>query len=120
MSKVLIVEDEIELRQSYKKILESKGHKIEVAGDGKEALEKVYKFNPRVILLDIKMPNMDGVKFLENLDQSMTKAKIIVFSNLDDDKDIKSAQKLGAMRYILKSWASPNELVKLVEDATKN
>ena len=120
MSKVLIVEDEVELRQSYKRILESKGHITEVAGDGKEALDKVYKFKPKVILLDIKMPNMNGIEFLDNLDRGKSKATVVIFSNLDNDKDIRSAREAGAQRYILKSWASPNELVKLVEDAAKN
>jgi len=121
MAKVLIVEDERALNQAYEMILNKAGYKVACAFDGDEALEKADEFEPEVILLDLRMPRMGGIEFLEKYKpkKEHPHVRIIVFSNLDMQKDIDKAYELGASKYMLKAWASPAELIKMVEDELK-
>ena len=119
---ILIVEDERSLSESYQMILRKSGYEVYAAYDGKEALEAAAKNPPTLILLDLRMPRMDGIEFLEhyNLLDEHPDVKVIVFSNYDMQKEIDEAYRLGAERYILKAWASPKELLQVVENTLAN
>lgn len=115
---VLVVEDENMLNEAYQVILTSAGYKALPAYDGKAALEILEDEHVDVILLDLRMPVLDGIGFLEAY-QPMTREappKIIVFSNFDMQKEIDQAYALGADKYMLKAWASPKELIQLVKN----
>lgn len=116
MKKILIVEDEKSLAQAYQTILEKHGYQVQLAYDGEEALELIEKTAVDLILLDINMPKMNGLEMLKHLDTDTLKSRVIVFSNQDAQTDIDEAFRLGAKRYLLKSWASPQDLVKVVEE----
>lgn len=118
MAKILIVEDEKALNEAYELILKREGHETESVFNGQDGLEKIKTFKPELILLDLRMPKMDGVTFLKELDpaKNLPNAKIIIFSNYDNHEEIDSAFELGATRYILKAWSSPKELVKVVNE----
>lgn len=118
--KVLVVEDELDLSKVYKQVLEKHGYSVNVAANGEEALAVVYDYQPEVILLDMKMPKMNGVEFLKKLDSLESEPSIVVFSNIEEQKEVKQALSSGAHRYLLKAWASPNDLVKVVEQAFKS
>lgn len=115
MAKVLIVEDDKSLHAAYRTILQNAGHTVVSAYNGKEALEILDKEDVAVILLDILMPEMNGIEFLKQYKRKPN-VKVIVFSNLDAEKDIDTVYELGADRYILKAWASPQELIRVVKD----
>jgi CheY-like chemotaxis protein len=118
--KVLVVEDERALNSAYRMILEHANYEVETAFDGIEALERVVPFRPDVILLDLKMPRMDGIAFLEEYQPKILgskKPKIIVFSNYDLQEEIDQAFSLGADKYVLKAWAAPKDLLKIVSEA---
>jgi len=117
MAKILIAEDEKALNDAYVMILKKAGHTVKSALDGSEALKITEKFEPDVILLDLRMPEVGGIEFLEryNLPEKHPKVKVIIFSNLDMQKEIDKAFKLGAAKYMLKSWASPKELTAMIE-----
>lgn len=118
---ILIVEDESSLNEAYQVILANAGYDIFTAFDGKEALAVTEEVSPDVVLLDLRMPVMGGIEFLENFDQEKhKKTKVIVFSNYDMQKEIEQAYELGAHKYILKAWASPKELLKIVKDAIED
>lgn len=117
--RILVVEDEQTLNEAYNYILTKHGYKIDTCFNGEEALKLCEKNDYDVILLDLRMPVMDGIKFLENL-KIEKKPYIIVFSNYDMQTEVDQAYNLGADRYILKSWASPKELIRVVEDALAN
>ncbi len=116
---VLIVEDENDLNEAYRMILTQAGYSVVVSFDGKEAIEKLAQYDPKVILLDLRMPRMDGIEFLRHADlkNKHPKTQVIVFSNYDMQKEIDEAYQLGADRYILKAWASPKELLQIVKEA---
>lgn len=116
--KILIVEDERELNEAYQMILKKEGYDVRAAYDGDEALEATDKDEPDLILLDLRMPKVSGIEFLKkyNLAKKHPKVKVVVFSNLDTQKEIDDAYALGADKYMLKAWASPKELARLVHE----
>jgi CheY-like chemotaxis protein len=119
MAYVLIVEDETPLREAYRTILAAHGYEIDTAADGGAALQLTRKREPDVILLDMKLPRMSGLEFLRRLRQDTDgafKSAVIIFSNQEQEPDIDEAFELGAKKYILKAWASPRNLVKVVDE----
>lgn len=118
MATILIVEDEQNLNEAYQMILQNQGHDVHAAYDGKEALNITSDIEPDLILLDLRMPHMGGVEFLKkyNLKKDHPKVKVVIFSNLDTQQEIDEAYNLGANKYMLKAWASPKELVQLVDN----
>ncbi|MEO8862743.1 MAG: response regulator [Candidatus Saccharimonadales bacterium] len=114
---VLIVEDESELNEAYQIVLKHAGYTVKTSYNGQEALDILKTFNPDVILLDLRMPKVDGVAFLKayNLKDEHPDVRVIIFSNYDMQQEIDEAFNLGAQRYMLKAWASPNELLQIVE-----
>lgn len=121
MKTILIIEDEKALNDAYRMILEAEGYKVTAAFDGDEALRLTRTLEPDLILLDLRMPKMNGLEFLKEYKpkEKHPKVKIIIFSNLDMQSEIDEGYKLGADRYMLKAWASPKELAKLVKATLK-
>jgi len=118
---ILVVEDETALNEAYQLILKQAGYDVHVAYDGTDALKVTKDVEPDLILLDLRMPHLDGVGFLRKYDlDKHTGVKVIIFSNYDMQKEIDEAYQLGAHRYILKTWASPKELLQVVESTLKN
>lgn len=119
---VMIIEDERLLNDAYAQVLQSTGIKLLRAYDGQEALDILQNETPDIVLLDLRMPVMDGITFLKKLEprSTMPDTKIIVFSNYDDQKEIDEAFSLGAMHYMLKAWATPDELIKLIREVNNS
>lgn len=112
---ILVVEDDQPLNDAYKIILEKAGYLVKSALNGKEALAAVKDIEPDVILLDLRMPVLDGIGFLTEYDpKSHLDTSIVVFSNYDSHADIDKAYELGVDRYILKARASPSDLLAIV------
>src|SRR5579885_1975018 len=121
MAHILVVEDDPALNDAYNMILKKAGHQVETVFSGTEALEKVATKEPDLILLDLLMPDLDGVGFLKKYDVKAAhkKVKVIVFSNIDVQKKVEEAYALGADKYILKAWSTPQQLVKIVDIVLK-
>jgi CheY-like chemotaxis protein len=117
-AKILIVEDEKLLNEAYELVLKREGYEIHCAFNGEEALGIFGKVVPDLVLLDLRMPKVDGVEFLKRLKpaEKYPNTKILIFSNYDDQHEIDEAFKYGATRYILKAWSSPTELAKVVRE----
>lgn len=119
MPDILIVEDEKLLNDAYSLILKKQGYKVESVYNGLEALQAFRdKSGFDLVLLDLRMPKMDGVEFLKKLKPAAKHpdTKIIIFSNYDDQGEVNEALQNGATRYILKAWSSPRELLKIVQE----
>lgn len=113
--RILVVEDDQTLSDAFTIVLQKEGYDVDTAFDGKEALERVRSVTYDLILLDLLMPVLDGKGFLEKF-KNPANTPVIVFSNLDAKDDIDEALRLGASRYMLKAWASPNKLAELVKE----
>ena len=115
---ILIVEDDVALNEAYKTILEIANYEVYTAFNGEEALVVAEQHVPDIIFLDLRMPVMDGVGFLKAYEPKTKHpdVQIVVFSNYDMQSEVDEAHELGAQRYVLKAWASPKELLKIVKD----
>ncbi|NJM17625.1 MAG: response regulator transcription factor [Richelia sp. RM2_1_2] len=108
MITVLLVDDQHLIRQGLKTLLELEPD-LEVVGEaanGKEAVEFVETLQPNVILMDIRMPLMDGVAATREIKEKFPQIKILVLTTFDDDEYIKAALQNGAMGYLLKDTPS--------------
>jgi DNA-binding response OmpR family regulator len=116
MANILVVEDNPSLNDVYKLILEKNNYTVMTAFNGVEALKILNRFTPDLILLDMLMPEMGGLGFLKKFNPPKnSKIKIIILSNLDEDQNIKEAQKYGISGYILKATVSPSELIARIK-----
>jgi len=122
MKKILVIEDETVLRQAYKAILTQEGYQVEEAADGEEGLAKLGKVKPDIILLDIVMPKIDGLEFLNraNLAKDYPHTQVLAFSNLSDQQKLMKMMALGATRHVLKASVSPKQLVDTVTEMLSN
>lgn len=104
MIKVLIADDQKLIRESLRVVLDSMDNitVTDVAADGQEVIQCVRKNMPDVILMDIRMPKMDGVQCTEILKEHYPEIKIIILTTFDDDEFVYSALKYGASGYLLK------------------
>jgi CheY-like chemotaxis protein len=103
MKKILVVDDEESIRFLYKEELEEEGFIVELAQNGKEALEKLPLFKPDLITLDIKMPVMDGIEALKRIREVERQLPVILCSAYGDYKQD------------LTTWASDAYIVKCAD-----
>lgn len=121
MKKILIVEDEEMIVKALKQKLESSDLEVEIASDGKQAIDKVAETPPDLILLDLVMPNMDGISFLKILKSKEYKSiPVIILTNLENETSTKEAAKLGVTDYLIKVDYSLDEVVKSIKNKLKN
>jgi DNA-binding response OmpR family regulator len=113
--RVLLIEDDDLLRELYEIKLCAEGFDVEATTNGKDALDKVHDYRPKIILLDMMMPVMTGMEFLQQF-QPMRhpKIKVLVLSNKAAPNEMYEAKKLGAADYLLKSQYTPDDLVQEV------
>lgn len=122
MPRILIVEDDRDLNNAYTTILKHEGHEVAVAFDGREALAKLDGFEPDLILLDLLMPIMGGLEFLEQWDvpNKHPEVKVLIFTNMENSPEVSAAYKLGANRCIIKSWTAPHNLARVITDTLES
>ncbi len=114
----MIVEDEDFLVQALKDNLTVEGCAVDTAKDGEEAVQKVEKSKPDLILLDLLMPKKDGFYVLEELKKNpkWKLIPVIVLSNLGEDTSIKKAMEMGADDYFVKSQHPIEEVIEKIKD----
>lgn len=115
MIKVLIADDQELIRQSLQIVLSTQeGIQVtDSAASGREVIRSVRLIRPDVILMDIRMPEMDGVQCTQIIKENYPDIKIIILTTFDDDEYVYSALKYGASGYLLKG-ISMNELVDAI------
>ncbi|HSW88735.1 MAG TPA: response regulator [Candidatus Saccharimonadales bacterium] len=107
--KILIIDDDAFFRKFYAEKLTEAGYEVIEAIDGEDGLEKIQQETPHLILLDLIMPKKNGFEVLQEIQNKHIQTIIIIFSTLDQQKDITEAKKLGAVDYINKgseTWES--------------
>jgi len=125
MKTILLVEDDPFLIDIYTTKLEQAGFSVEVAQDGKIALEKLKKENPKerknvwpdVLVLDILLPHISGWQVLEEAKEKigLKDLKVVVLSNLGEKKEIEKASELGVEKYLIKANYTPEEVVEEIK-----
>lgn len=119
MKKILIIDDDKTFQKMIGDKLTSLGYEIASAFDGEEGLNKAISEKPDLILLDIRMPKLDGLSLLRTL-RSLNKnaplnPPVLIMSNLSTIADIREGVALGIRGYIVKSEASLDAIAKNVE-----
>lgn len=118
MARILLVDDDIYIRELYEDLLKDEGYEIVTAGDGEQALQEALKGGFDIILMDIIMPKKDGITFVkEYMKQTPQKpnGKIVMLTVLNEDPLIKSCLEQGASGYLIKSQLNPDQILKEIK-----
>lgn len=114
-NKVLIVDDEKNIRLTLKTALSKAGYEVETAVNGEDGLSKLQEEGFPVILLDMKMPGMDGIQFLKEITNADLETKVIMITGYGSVETAVETLKLGAVDYLRKPF-KPEEIIGIVED----
>lgn len=112
-TKLLVVDDEQVVCESCKRIFGTQGFEVEVSNDSKEGLQLASEKDYSAILLDFKMPNMDGLEFLEVLRKTKPEVPVIMITGYASVPSAAAAMRMGASDYIPKPF-TPDELLAAV------
>lgn len=105
MASVLIVDDTLFMRASIKQMLEANGHSVAgEASNGVEAIERFAAVKPDVILMDITMPDMDGLEALRRIKEIDKNAKVVMCTAMGQQAMVAKAVELGAQQFIVKPF----------------
>lgn len=122
MLKLLIVDDEVLVRMGIRTTIDWDAHGFEIVGDaadGQKALEIARQTHPDVVLTDIRMPKMDGLRLIKALKDELPWTKTVVLSCYDDFEYVREALRLGALDYIPKLSMQQDDLIKIMENVKK-
>lgn len=119
MNTILLVEDDLALIDIYSISFTHENFTIVVARNGQECLQKVKTIMPDLILMDIMMPEMNGIQALEKLkaDSKTKDIPVFVLSNIAESAYETRALELGAQQYLIKSQYLPMDIVHIVKTA---
>lgn len=109
-ARLLLVEDDPAIADVYAFPLRLAGYEVEIAADGEAALEALEAHPPEMMLLDIRLPKLDGLQVLERLRAAGNSLRVVVLSNHMDGDTIRRAYALGALEYLIKSQVTPTAL----------
>jgi len=112
---VLIVDDEKNIRLTLKTALSKAGYEVETAVNGEDGLTKLKEEEIPVVLLDMKMPGMDGIQFLKEVTDKDIATKVIMITGYSSVETAVETLKLGAVDYLRKPF-KPEEIISIVED----
>ena len=118
MKKILLCEDDPDIQKPLINILRKHDYGARAAGDGQEAIAMAIEFNPDVILLDIRMPKLDGLEVAREIRKHNTQTKIIFVTAFQSPELINEAAKYDIFDYIIKP-APPEKILKAIEDALR-
>lgn len=107
MARILVVDDNADVRLALATILEDAGHEIIEAEDGEQVFDLVISENPELVLLDVMMPRVSGFDALATLkaDTRTSQVPVIMVTAKGRPEDMAMARSLGAVEYITKPWA---------------
>lgn len=118
MSKIMIVEDDVALREIYSIRLSAEGYTIVTAGDGEEALAVAVRERPDLILSDVMMPKISGFDMLDIIRSTPeTQAiKVVMMTALSSEDQRRRGEQLGADRYLVKSQVGIEDVVNVIHE----
>ena len=108
----LIVDDEVQIRRLLRVVLEGENYQVREAENGHDALIEIANRKPAVILLDLGLPDMDGLEVLKRL-REWSEAPVLVLSVRDDEPGKVAALDAGADDYVTKPFSTPELLARL-------
>ena len=114
---VLIADDERNIQVTLSRALSMEGYAVEVAGGGREALEKIAALPVDVVVMDVRMPDLDGLAVLEKARETRPDLPVVIMSGHGSIETVRSAFKLGAFDYLEKPITEKEKLLVAVKNA---
>lgn len=119
LRKILLVEDNLELRNLYEIFLKQHGFDVAIASDGDEGLVKAKEYKPDLIFLDVMMPKKNGFEVLKILrhdpEYGCTKTKIIILTNLGDSSKVSPDVRADMDGYVIKAEIELKSLLEIIK-----
>jgi DNA-binding response OmpR family regulator len=116
--RLLLLEDDVEYKQTIKEYLESLGYTVDDFEDGEEALSAIYENKYHILILDIRVPKLNGYELVKILRQENNSTPVIYITSLTDINNLSLGYELGCNDYIKKPF-SPKELKYRIEQLIK-
>lgn len=116
MKKILVIDDEPIVRTSCIRSLSPEGYEVKSASSGKEALELLEKESFNLVLLDLKMPDMDGIEVLKKIKDTWPDTKVVMITGYSTVETAVKTLKLGAFSYLEKPF-TPDTLLETAREA---
>ena len=113
MNRILIIDDDEQLSKSFAKILDQEGYTVQRALSGEEGLKRVNAQRPDLVVLDVRLPGMSGIRTLESIHEQEPKLPVIIFTAYGTTETAIEAMKIGAFDYIYKPFDVP-EMLKTI------
>jgi len=120
--KIMIIEDDTHLLKNYVTELELLKYKVVSISDGGKAVAAVQKEKPDLVLLDIMLPNKNGIDILEELrqDDGFKELPVVMLTNYGDEENIRKSLELGALDYLKKYNVTPSDVGQRLEKYLKS
>ncbi len=115
MGNILIVDDDAQLRQSFEKLLTAEGHAVKTASSGEAALTMVRAGVPDLLIMDVRLPGMDGLEAFRIMHEIEPKLPVIIMTAYGTTETAIEATKLGAFEYVLKPFEIPDILALIAQ-----
>lgn len=116
MGTILIVDDDAQLRTSFEKLLKEEGHTVRTAATGEVGIEQVKAALPDLVIMDVRLPGMDGLMTFQVIHEMQPKLPVIIMTAYGTTDTAIQATKLGAFDYVLKPFDIP-EMLTLIDQA---
>lgn len=113
MTRILIVEDNVDLAFGLRATLEFEGYDVEVAADGREGLERAASYDPDLILLDLMLPELDGFEVLQRWRSDGLRTPVIVLTARGEERDVLMGLDGGADDYVTKPFSTREVLARI-------
>jgi DNA-binding NtrC family response regulator len=117
-TKVLVVDDEVEFASALAERLNLRNYNTQTASNALEALSSIHKERPDVVLLDLRIPGMDGIEILRTIKQYDTAIEVIMLTGHGDKESVEEGMKGGIFEYIMKP-IDIGELTSKIDKAKK-
>ena len=117
--RILVVDDQLGVRKLLLEAFKDDGYDVELAASGQEAIEKVSKSRPEIILMDMKMPGMNGLDTLAEIEKIEKSIEVVIMTAYGELELVVEAKKMGIKEYITKPF-DINELKDIVKRTIKS
>lgn len=116
--RIAIVEDEAAIREMYQLKLELSGFEVATAANGIDGLGLIENFAPQLVLIDLRMPGLDGEEMLQQMREHDwgSEVRVVILTNISRDEAPSVLRLLGVDRYIVKAHYTPGQVVEVVEE----
>lgn len=119
MTKIAIIEDDAVISQMYRMKFEAEGYEVQMAANGRLGVELVGKMRPDIILLDLRMPEMDGAEALAQIRKKSwgKDIPVLILTNVGVEEAPKELEDLNVLSYIVKADLTPRQVTEKVKEA---